>query len=187
MTAISEQDFSAEARALLAANAERRVEEKFAWGEGSDRVGPLEEQSPEAVRAGDEWIVSGQKVWTSGAQNSEIGEIITRSSPDKPKHKGLTMFIVDMQAAGVDVRPLRQMTGGASFNEVFLDEVRIPDTHRLGDVDEGWGVALTTLMNERASIGGGGAGGGGAGAGTGRLIEVGQRPGGAADPSVRPK
>jgi len=109
-----------------------------------------------AVRDGEEWIVSGQKVWTSGAHYSDIGEIITRTSPDKPKHKGLTMFVVDMKAPGVEVRPLRQMTGGASFNEVFFDEVRIPDSRRLGDVDEGWTVALTTLMNERAAIGGGG-------------------------------
>ena len=114
-----------------------------------------------AVRDGDEWIVSGQKVWTSGAHYSDIGEIITRTSPDKPKHKGLTMFLVDMHAPGVDVRPLRQMTGGASFNEVFFDEVRVPDSHRLGDVDEGWTVALTTLMNERAAIGGGSGGVGG--------------------------
>jgi alkylation response protein AidB-like acyl-CoA dehydrogenase len=111
-----------------------------------------------AVRDGDEWVISGQKVWTSGAQLSDIGEIITRTSPDKPKHKGLTMFVVDMHAAGVEVRPLRQMTGGASFNEVFFDEVRVADTHRLGDVDEGWTVALTTLMNERAAIGAGGSG-----------------------------
>jgi alkylation response protein AidB-like acyl-CoA dehydrogenase len=110
-----------------------------------------------AIRDGDEWIVTGQKVWTSGAQYSDIGEIITRTSPDKPKHKGLTMFVVDMHAPGVEVRPLRQMTGGATFNEVFFNEVRIPDSHRLGDVDEGWTVALTTLMNERASIGGGSA------------------------------
>jgi alkylation response protein AidB-like acyl-CoA dehydrogenase len=114
-----------------------------------------------AVRDGDEWIVSGQKVWTSGAHFSDIGEIITRTSPDKPKHKGLTMLLVDMHAPGVDIRPLRQMTGGASFNEVFFEEVRVPDSHRLGDVDEGWTVALTTLMNERAAIGGGGGGVGG--------------------------
>ena len=266
MSVISEDDFRAEARAFLDNNAERRVEEKFAWGEGSDHVGLLEEKSPEeeaaevvaakawkakeydagfgwisgpeeyggralptayerayrgitadyaiptqgtfaiglgmvaptilahaiaevkeqylrplyrgdlvacqlfsepvagsdlagiqtrAVRDGEEWVVTGQKVWTSGAQFSDIGEIITRTSPDKPKHKGLTMFVVDMKAPGVDVRPLRQMTGGASFNEVFFEEVRIPDSNRLGDVDEGWGVALTTLMNERAAIGGG--------------------------------
>jgi alkylation response protein AidB-like acyl-CoA dehydrogenase len=111
-----------------------------------------------AVRDGDEWVISGQKVWTSGAHYSDIGEIITRTSPDKPKHKGLTMFLVDMHAPGVEVRPLRQMTGGASFNEVFFEEVRVHDSHRLGDVDEGWTVALTTLMNERAAIGGGGAG-----------------------------
>src|SRR5919106_2177740 len=261
--------FSSEAKAFLDANAEPRPEEKFAWGEGSDRVGLLEEKTPEqaaadlaaakdwkarefdagfgwisgpgeyggralpkeydrtyaavrseykipsqepfiiglgmvaptilahaipdvkerylralyrgdivgcqlfsepvagsdlagiqtrAVRDGDEWVLTGQKVWTSGAQYSDIGEIITRTSPDKPKHKGLTMFLVDMKAPGVDVRPLRQMTGGASFNEVFFDDVRVPDSHRLGDVDEGWTVALTTLMNERAAIGGGGAG-----------------------------
>ena len=106
-----------------------------------------------AMRDGDEWIVNGQKVWTSGAQYSDLGEVITRTSVDKPKHKGLTMFLVDMHAPGVEVRPLRQMTGGASFNEVFFTDVRIPDSHRLGDVDEGWTVALTTLMNERASIG----------------------------------
>jgi alkylation response protein AidB-like acyl-CoA dehydrogenase len=138
-----------------------------------------------AVRDGDEWVLTGQKVWTSGAQYADIGEIITRTDPDKPKHKGLTMFVMDMRAPGVEVRPLRQMTGGASFNEVFLNEVRVPDSHRLGDVDEGWGVALTTLMNERASIGGGSAGGGGAG--TGRLIEMAQRLGVSADPVVRQK
>jgi alkylation response protein AidB-like acyl-CoA dehydrogenase len=108
-----------------------------------------------AIRDGDEWVVSGQKVWTSGAQVSDLGEIITRTSPDKPKHKGLTMLLVDMKAPGVTVRRLRQMTGGASFNEVFFDDVRVHDSHRLGDVDEGWTVALTTLMNERAAIGGG--------------------------------
>jgi alkylation response protein AidB-like acyl-CoA dehydrogenase len=266
---ISEADFRAEARTFLDANAERRVDEAFEWGKGSDHVGLLDEKTAEqeaeeiavakrwkatefdagfgwisgpeehggralpgayertyreltsdyaipsqsmfgiglgmvaptilahaipevrerylramyrgdvvgcqlfsepvagsdlagiqakAVRDGDEWRITGQKVWTSGAQYSDIGEIITRTSPDKPKHKGLTMFVVDMKAPGVEVRPLRQMTGGASFNEVFFEEVRVPDSHRLGDVDEGWTVALTTLMNERAAIGGGGAG-----------------------------
>ena len=121
---------------------------------GSDLAGI----QTKAVRDGDEWILTGQKVWTSGAQYSDIGEIITKTSPDKPKHKSLSMFVVDMHAPGVEVRPLRQMTGGASFNEVFFEEVRVHDSHRLGDVDEGWTVALTTLMNERASIGGGGAG-----------------------------
>jgi alkylation response protein AidB-like acyl-CoA dehydrogenase len=126
-------------------------------GAGSDLAG----LQTKAVRDGEEWIVNGQKVWTSGAQYSDIGEIICRTDPDAPKHKGLTGFVVDMHAPGVEVRPLRQMTGGASFNEVFFNDVRIPDDHRLGDVNEGWTVALTTLMNERAAIGGGGAGVGG--------------------------
>lgn len=111
-----------------------------------------------AERDGDEWRISGQKVWTSNAQYADIGEIITRTAPDKPRHQGLTMLLVDMHAPGVEVRPLRQMTGGATFNEVFFDGVRVPDSHRLGDVDGGWSVALTTLMNERAAIGGGSAG-----------------------------
>ena len=125
-------------------------------GRGSDLAG----LQTRAERDGDEWVVTGQKVWTSGAQYSDIGEIICRTDPDQPKHKGLTGFIVDMRAPGVEVRPLRQMTGGASFNEVFFTEVRVPDDHRLGDVNQGWTVALTTLMNERASIGAGSVGGG---------------------------
>jgi alkylation response protein AidB-like acyl-CoA dehydrogenase len=291
---ISLDEFTAQAKAFLDANATARSEEKFVWGEGSDQVGVLDEKTPEeeaaelaaakewkakefdagfgwitgpeeyggraltaeydrayraiagnyripsqsafgiglgmvaptilahaipevrerylrsmyrgdivgcqlfsepvagsdlagiqtkAERDGDEWIVSGQKVWTSGAQFSDIGEIITRTSPDKPKHKGLTMLLVDMHQPGVEVRPLRQMTGGATFNEVFFDEVRVPDSHRLGDVDEGWTVALTTLMNERAAIGGGGAG-----VGTmsfNRFVELAHHFGVAGDPVVR--
>lgn len=293
---ISLEAFSTSARAFLDANAEPRSEEKFAWGEGSDKVGLLEEKTAEqqaadltaakewkalefdagfgwisgpeeyggralpeayerayaalrgdyripgqepfliglgmvaptilahavpevkerylrsmyrgdvvgcqlfsepaagsdlagietrAVRDGDEWVVSGQKVWTSGAQYSDIGEIITRTSPDKPKHKGLTMFLVDMRAPGVDVRPLRQMTGGATFNEVFFEEVRIHDSHRLGDVDEGWSVALTTLMNERAAIGGGGGGSGIGASSMTRFLEMARHFGLADDPLVR--
>ncbi|MGI8709955.1 MAG: acyl-CoA dehydrogenase family protein [Acidimicrobiales bacterium] len=137
-------------------------------GAGSDLAG----LQTRAERDGDEWIVSGQKVWTSGAHYSDIGEVICRTDPELPKHKGLTGFVVDMHAPGVTVRPLRQMTGGAAFNEVFFDEVRVPDHHRLGDVNQGWTVALTTLMNERASIGGGGGGGGMGLASASRLIEM---------------
>jgi acyl-CoA dehydrogenase len=137
-----------------------------------------------ADRDGDEWIINGQKVWTSGAQRSDIGEIICRTDPDLPKHRGLTGFVVDMHAPGVEVRPLRQMTGGASFNEVFFTDVRVPDSHRLGDVNGGWTVALTTLMNERAAIGGGGGGGVGLPTAT-RLIELARASGKADDPLIR--
>ena len=107
-----------------------------------------------AVRDGDEWLVNGQKVWTTLAHLSRWGMLVARTDPDLPKHKGLTYFVIDMQDPGVDVRPLRQMTGEAEFNEVFLSDVRIPDSERLGEVGEGWRVSLTTLMNERVSIGG---------------------------------
>jgi len=136
-------------------------------GAGSDLAG----LQTRAERDGDEWVITGQKVWTSGAQYSDIGEIICRTDPDQPKHRGLTGFVVDMRAPGVEVRPLRQMTGGASFNEVFFNEVRVPDDHRLGDVNGGWAVALTTLMNERASIGASTGGGLGI-ANSVRLIEM---------------
>ena len=123
-------------------------------GAGSD----LASLSTRAERDGDEWILNGQKVWTSGAHLSAIGEIICRTDPTLPKHRGLTGFVVDMHAPGVEVRPLRQMTGGASFNEVFFTDVRVPAPHLLGEVNGGWTVALTTLMNERAAIGSGGGG-----------------------------
>ncbi len=107
-----------------------------------------------AVKDGDDWIVDGQKVWTTNAHLSDFGIIITRTDPSAPKHKGLTMFIVDMHAPGVDVRPLKQMSGGSDFNEVFFTDVRVPDSHRLGAPGDGWKVALTTLMNERLAVGG---------------------------------
>jgi alkylation response protein AidB-like acyl-CoA dehydrogenase len=109
-----------------------------------------------AVREGDDWRVEGQKVWTTNAQLSDYGILLTRTDPDVPKHRGLTMFVVDMKAPGVTVRPLRQMSGGADFNEVFFDGVVISDAERLGEVGDGWRVALTTLMSERLSLGGGG-------------------------------
>jgi len=156
-------------------------------GAGSDLAG----LSTRAERDGEEWAVNGQKVWTSGAQYSDVGEILCRTDPDAPKHKGLTGFILDMRAPGVDIRPLRQMTGGASFNEVFFSDVRIPDDHRLGDVNQGWMVALTTLMNERAAIGGGAAGvntGGAASGGmTARIVELLRHFGKNDDPILRQK
>ncbi|MGW0763059.1 acyl-CoA dehydrogenase family protein [Streptomyces sp. NPDC002814] len=123
-------------------------------GAGSD----LASVTTRAVRDGEEWVLDGQKVWTSVAQHSQIGLALTRTNPEASKHRGITAFLVPMVAPGVEVRPLRQMTGGADFNEVFLTGVRIPDDHRLGEVDGGWTVALTTLMNERATVGSEGAG-----------------------------
>jgi len=119
-------------------------------GAGSD-VASL---SSRAERDGDEWVLNGQKVWTTLAHLSSFGLLIARTDPDLPKHQGMTCFLVDMHAPGVDVRPLYQITGEAEFNEVFFADVRIPDSARLGGVGEGWRVALTTLMNERVSIGG---------------------------------
>lgn len=108
-----------------------------------------------AIRDGDKWIINGQKVWNSLAHIADWGILVARSDPNVPKHKGLTYFIVDMHSPGVEVRPIKQITGGATFNEVFLTDVVIPDENRLGAVGEGWRVALTTLMNERMLLGAG--------------------------------
>jgi alkylation response protein AidB-like acyl-CoA dehydrogenase len=106
-----------------------------------------------AERQGDDWIVNGQKIWTSGAHYSDWGILVTRSDPNLPKHKGLTFFILSMKSPGIEIRPIKQMSGHAHFNEVFFSDVRIPDSQRLGPVGKGWEVALTTLMNERLAVG----------------------------------
>ncbi|MBB3050796.1 alkylation response protein AidB-like acyl-CoA dehydrogenase [Prauserella isguenensis] len=119
-------------------------------GAGSD----LAALATRAVRDGEDWIVNGQKVWTSSAHTAQWAILVTRTDPDVPKHRGMTYFVLDMNQPGVEVRPLRQITGEAEFNEVFLTDARIPDAQRLGEVGAGWQVAQTTLMNERVAIGG---------------------------------
>ena len=122
-------------------------------GAGSDLAG----LATSAVPDGDEWVVNGQKVWTSLAHRARWGLLLARSNPDVAKHKGLTYFVLDMHGPGVETRPLRQLTGQAEFNEVYITDARIPDAHRLGDVGNGWNVAMTTLMNERSALGGSGS------------------------------
>ncbi len=117
---------------------------------GSDLAG----LRTKAVKDGDDWVINGQKIWTSGAHYSDFGMILTRTDPSVAKHRGLTMFFFDMRSPGVEVRPIKQINGDSSFNEVYFENVRIPDTQRLGGVGDGWKVALTTLMNERMAIGG---------------------------------
>jgi alkylation response protein AidB-like acyl-CoA dehydrogenase len=116
---------------------------------GSDLAG----LKTRAVKDGEEWVINGQKVWTSGAQFSKWCMLVARTDPDVPKHKGLTYFLMDMEQDGVQVRPLRQITGEAEFNELFIEDARIPDANVVGGVGSGWQVALTTLMNERAGLG----------------------------------
>ena len=120
-------------------------------GAGSDVAG----LSSRAVQDGDEWIVNGQKVWTTLAHVSKWGMLVARTDPDQPKHKGMTYFLLDMESQGVEVRPLHQITGEAEFNEVFFNDVRIPNDRVFGDVGAGWSAAVTTLMNERVALGGG--------------------------------
>jgi len=145
-------------------------------GAGSDLAG----LSTRAIRDGDEWIVNGQKVWNSGAHHAEFGILMTRTDPDVPKHRGITYFVLDMHTPGVDVRPLRQATGVAHFNEVFLTDVHIPHANVLGEVGGGWSVAQTTLMNERNMIGSGGMG-----IGFGDYLRMARDVGVTADPAIR--
>ena len=133
-------------------------------GAGSDLAG----LQTRAVRDGDEWIVNGQKVWTSGGQGADMGMLIARTNPDAPKHSGITWFAFEMRQPGVEVRPLRQMTGGAAFCEVFFTDARVPHANVIGGVNDGWMAALTTLANERVNLGAGGAGGFGSIAPAGR-------------------
>ncbi|MEL0244056.1 MAG: acyl-CoA dehydrogenase family protein, partial [Gammaproteobacteria bacterium] len=118
-------------------------------GAGSDLAGI----KTKAELDGDTWTINGQKVWTSGAHYSDYAILVTRSDFNAPKHKGLTYFFLDMKSPGIEVRPIRQITGGANFNEVYFTDVKIPDSQRLGEVGDGWKVALTTLMNERLAVG----------------------------------
>ena len=129
-------------------------------GAGSDLAG----LQTRAVRDGDQWIVNGQKVWTSGAQFAKWGILIARTNPEVPKHSGITYFVIDVDQPGVEVRPLREMTGEAMFNEVFFTDAVVPNENVIGDVNEGWGVAVTTLAYERNSLGASGMGGMGGGA-----------------------
>jgi alkylation response protein AidB-like acyl-CoA dehydrogenase len=128
-------------------------------GAGSD----LASLQCRAVRDGEEWVVTGQKVWTSGAQVADLGMLLARTDVDVPKHRGISYFAIEMDQPGVDVRPLREMTGRALFNEVFLDDARVADHALIGGLNNGWMAAMTTLANERASLGGGGGGAAGVG------------------------
>lgn len=154
-------------------------------GAGSD----LASLATRAVRDGDDWVISGQKVWTTWADEADFAIVLARTDPDQPKHRGITYFLLDMHQPGVSVRPLRQITGEAEFNEVFLDGARVPDAHRVGDVNDGWRVSASTLSSERQMVSGSGSGGMGrlGGSSAERLISLARETGRWDDPVIRGK
>ena len=154
-------------------------------GAGSD----LASLATKAVRDGDEWVVTGQKVWTTWADEADFAILLARTDPDQPKHKGITYFLLDMHQPGVQVRPLRQITGEAEFNEVFIDGARVPDGHRVGEVNDGWRVSASTLSSERQMVSGSGSGGMGrlGGSSAERLISLARETGRWDDPVVQNK
>lgn len=154
-------------------------------GAGSD----LASLATRAVRDGDDWLVTGQKVWTTWADEADFGILLARTDPDQPKHQGITYFLLDMHQPGVQVRPLRQITGEREFNEVFLDGARVPDAHRVGEVNDGWRVSASTLSSERQMVSGSGSGGMGrlGGSSAQRLITLAQETGRWSDPVIRNK
>lgn len=154
-------------------------------GAGSD----LASLATRAVRDGDHWVISGQKVWTTWADEADFAILLARTDPNQPKHQGITYFLLDMHQPGVEVRPLRQITGEAEFNEVFLDGARVPDEHRVGEINDGWRVSASTLSSERQMVSGSGSGGMGrlGGSGAERLISLARETGRWDDPVVRSK
>ena len=154
-------------------------------GAGSD----LASLATRAVRDGDRWVITGQKVWTTWADEADYAILLARTDPEQPKHKGITYFLLDMHQPGVQVRPLRQITGESEFNEVFLDGARVPDAHRVGDVNNGWRVSASTLSSERQMVSGSGSGGMGrlGGSSAERLITLAQERGRWDDPVIRNK
>lgn len=154
-------------------------------GAGSD----LASLATRAVADGDEWVITGQKVWTTWADEADFGILLARTDPEQPKHRGITYFLLNMHQPGVEVRPLRQITGEREFNEVFLDGARVPDAHRVGDLHDGWRVSASTLSVERQMVSGSGSGGMGrlGGSSAQRLITLAQETGRWSDPVIRAK
>lgn len=152
-------------------------------GAGSD----LASLATKAVRDGSDWVITGQKVWTTWADEADFGILLARTDPEQPKHEGITYFLLDMHQPGVVVRPLRQITGEAEFNEVFLDGARVPDAHRVGELNDGWRVSASTLSSERQMVSGSGSGGMGrlGGSSAERLISLAREIGRWDDPVVR--